>query len=119
MKIVFVPAWAIERDPPAGLGDVPHRQLALDPMHAPLLEELLGAETDAVDELADVLAAGEPAPAVGRRPIAQLAVRLGRAFGWRAVPLGVADLLQPQVDVLVPTQRVEHRRGGLAGPQQR
>ena len=69
----FVPAWAIEGDAPAGLGDLPHRQLALDPVHAALLQELLGAEADAVDELADVLAAGQarasgrPAPGCSAR----------------------------------------------------
>ena len=41
-----------------------------------------------------------PAPALGRRPAAQLAVGLGGPLGRRAVPLRVADLLQPHVDVL-------------------
>ena len=61
----------------------------------------------------------EPAPAVGRRPAAQLAVGLGGPLGGRAVPLRVADLLQPHLDVLGPAERREHRRGRLAGPQQR
>ena len=40
----------------------------------------------------------EPAPAIGRGPAAELAVRLGGPLGRRAVPLRVADLLQPHVD---------------------
>ena len=68
MTIVFVPAWATRAMRRPGSAIVPHRQLALHAVHAALLQELLGAEADAVDELADVLAAGQPAPAVGRRP---------------------------------------------------
>ena len=108
-----------ETDPPTGLVDVPHGELArhrADPVGG---EELRRPGTHPSHEVGHPLAALEAVPQSDRRPLAQLAVRLGRPLGWSSVPFGVADLLEPVLDHLGAPEHVPHRRRGLAGPYER
>ena len=108
-----------EPDPPTGLVDVPHRELArrrADPVGG---EELRRAGAHPSHEVGHPLAAVEAVPQSDRRPLAQLAVRLGRPLGRSSVPFGVADLLEPVLDHLGAPEHVPHRRRGLAGTYER
>ena len=86
---------------------------------SPLGEELVGAGADPLGELADRLATVEALPPLVDRRARELIVGRLRLLLRCPVPRRVADLLEPRRDLLVTAERLEQRRGGLAGPKQR
>jgi hypothetical protein len=103
----------------ARLGDLPDRQVHLGAYHSTGGEELRRAGADTSDEVAHRLAAVQAVPALLGPATAQLCVRLGGLLGRAAVPQRVTDLLEPRIDHLVATERLEQRLGGLAGAHER
>ena len=85
-------------DPSFGLVHVPHGQRLLAAVDAALRTELGGSSTNALDEVARRLAADQPFPSGRRRPRPLLLVGLAGQLGRRAVPVRLADLLEPLFD---------------------
>ena len=99
----------------------PHRQVLPGRLDAPLGQEQLRAEADAGDEVPHRLAALQAVPALVGRAGAVLGEGLRGPLGRRAVPHRVADLLQPVVDHLGPSDPGQQRapRSGGPGPTAR
>ena len=87
-----------QADAALGIVDPPHGQIVVDATNAAALEELGRPDAHPSHELVHRLAAGEPVPLLDRDTLAQRLVRLHRALRRLAVPVGVADLLEPRLD---------------------
>jgi hypothetical protein len=74
---------------------------------------------DPADEVTDRLAALEAVPAGFGRPSPQLRIGLGGLLRRAAVPHGVTDLLEPRVDHLGRSERLEQWCRCLARTHQR
>lgn len=108
-----------EQDPGTRFGDLPHGKIVIRTFNAPLGEEHRRAQSDPFGELGHRFTVVDPTPTVFDWTLAHFAVRLLGAFGRSAVPVRIADLLQPGGHHLAMSEGPQDRCCRLAGTDER